>query len=139
WFFFPCLFLDRGALQLQEALAGGRRPACRGLCREPVRLRDLGRSFDFLAALQRREAAVRQLRQGANNVASECRRVISKSGGRAASADREEADRLEPRHRGGAARHPRHRQPPVPGVDLTPCNTTAPVAPPRNENGNVAN
>src|SRR4029077_12768932 len=97
---YPDLLLDRGALQLQEALAGGHWPACRGLCREPVRLRDLGRSFDFLAVLQRREAAGGPVRQRGNNSASECRRGISQGGGRAASADREEADRLEPRHRG---------------------------------------
>jgi uncharacterized membrane protein YadS len=37
----------------------------------------------------------------------------------------------EPRHRSGASDPPRHRQPTVPGVHLTSCNTTAPVVPPR--------
>ena len=48
----PDLLLDRRALELQEALAGGHRQARRGVLREPVRLRDLGRAADFLAVLQ---------------------------------------------------------------------------------------
>jgi hypothetical protein len=34
----------------------------RGLCRQPVRLRDLGRAFDIPVVLQRRQAAARKLR-----------------------------------------------------------------------------
>src|SRR6185295_11025960 len=36
-------------------------------------------------------------------------------------AGRKEADRLEPRDRRRPTRHPRHRQSPVPRVDLTPA------------------
>ena len=49
--FHPDLLLDRCALQLQKALAGGHWPPCGSLLGEPVRLRDLGRAFDFLAVL----------------------------------------------------------------------------------------
>src|SRR5262249_56902299 len=62
-----------------------------------------------------------------------------KDGGGAAPADRKKADWLEPRHRPGPAGRPRNRQPPVSGVDLTPCNTAALRAPPGNEKKNVAN
>jgi uncharacterized membrane protein YadS len=71
----PDLLLDRRTVELQEALAGGHRTARRRLCREPVRLRDLGRTFDFVAVLRRRQAAAGQLSFGrTNNVATEYRR-----------------------------------------------------------------
>ena len=43
------------------------------------------------------------------------------------------------RHWRRPAGHSCHRQPTVPGVDLTPRHTTAPVVPPRNGNEYVAN
>ena len=70
---------------------------------------------------------------------AEYRRGTAQGGSRAAAADREETDRLEPRHRRRPARRPRDRQPPVPRVDLTPAIRRRRLVPPGNENGNVAN
>ena len=63
----PDVLLDRRAVELPEALAGGHRQARRGLCRQPVRLRDLGRPADLVAVLQRRQAAARQLKMDYQN------------------------------------------------------------------------
>ena len=60
--FFILTFFSIGVLsQLPEALAGRHRQARRGLCRQPVRLRDLGRALDLVAVLRRRQAAAGRL------------------------------------------------------------------------------
>ncbi|MEI9805757.1 MAG: putative sulfate exporter family transporter [Pseudolabrys sp.] len=57
----PDVLLDRRALELPPAMAGGHRQARGRLCHQPVRLRDLGRPLDLLALLQRPPSATGQL------------------------------------------------------------------------------
>ena len=56
----PDLLLDRRAVELQGAVAGGLRQARRRLFRQHFRLRDLGRAFDLVDFLQRRSPAARR-------------------------------------------------------------------------------
>ena len=58
----PDVLLDRRALELPRAVAGGFRQARRGLRRQPVRLRGLGRPVDLVDLLPRRHTAARQLK-----------------------------------------------------------------------------
>ena len=58
---YPDVLFDRRALGLPQALATGLRQACRGLFHQPVRICDLGRAADFLAVLQRLQAAAGKL------------------------------------------------------------------------------
>ena len=110
------LLLDRRSVELQDAVAGRVRQARRGLCSQPVRLRHLGRSPDLLDLLRRRHAAPGELETctrsrttginwiGRPYVSDEHSRRIEPRANRAAIADREEAHRLEPRHRDRASR-----------------------------------
>ena len=62
--FFILTFFSIGVLSnFKKLWQEGIGTPCRGLPREPVRIRHLGRVVDFLAVLQRREAAVGQLRE----------------------------------------------------------------------------
>src|SRR5262249_4695248 len=55
------VLLDRPALELPPAVAGGHRQARRGLRGQPVRLRHLGRARDLVAVLRRHSAAAGEL------------------------------------------------------------------------------
>ena len=139
--FFILTFFSIGVLSnFKQALAGRHRQARRRLFRQPVRLRDLGRAADFLAVLQRRQAATGKLtKEAKRHAAIDHRERIRNAASRATAAGREEADRLELRHRRRAAGRACHRQSTVPGVDLTPRNTRRRLCRRRNGNEYVAN
>ena len=114
----PHLLLDRRALQFQDAVAGRLRQARRRLCGQPVRFRDLGRACDLVAVLQRHHAAAGRLsasnilerNMSQSNISPRTARGAAQRPRRAALADREEIDRLEPRRRACAPRRARGDQ-----------------------------
>ena len=112
--FFILTFFSIGVLSNFKTLwQEGLRQARRGLSSQPVRLCHLGRTLDLLDVLRRHHAAAGELEacsalpaQPAVNgmdalyVSDQHSRRIEPRADRAAAADREEADRLEPRPSG---------------------------------------